>query len=162
MNYYELFDLPISPWVDQKLISKKYIELQRKSHPDFYQNSTESEKEEIMLQSAEINKGYKIFKDEQLTIEYFLTIHGVINSDEKYNLPSDFLMEMMELNESILSDETVDTEQKVKAYESDIIQPIVPLMQQQSQEWVPADLQKMKEYYYKKKYLERILDRLED
>ena len=162
MNYYELFDLPVSPSVDQKLVAKKYIELQRKSHPDFYQNALENEKEEVMLHSAEINKGYKILKDPQLTIEYFLITKGAIQTDEKYSLPPDFLMEMMDLNELMLEKGGSDVTEKVKTFEDSIFGSVRHLLQSTTVEWSEEDLQKLKEYYYKKKYLERILDRLDE
>ncbi len=162
MNYFELFEIPESPIVDQEIVSKKYITLQRKYHPDFFQDATESEKEEVLNQSAEINKAYKIFKNDQSTIEYFLTIKGQIQEEEKYSLPADFLMEMMELNEDLMGEEPNSVKVKLQALESFIYQPIENVMKNLPMEWSEQDLQKVKEYYYKKKYLERILDRLED
>ncbi len=38
MNYFELFEIPVSFQVDKASLSKKYFELQKKYHPDFQQN----------------------------------------------------------------------------------------------------------------------------
>ncbi len=161
MNYYELFELPVSPVVDKSGISRKYFELQKKFHPDFYTNETEEDKENTLIQSAAINKGFNIFSNKEKTLEYFLQLKGIIATDEKYNLPPDFLMEMMELNEGF--DEEVDIEAKVAAYEQELLQDLEPLLSTENSALLTEnDFQKLKAYYYKKKYLKRILERLDD
>ena len=49
-----------------------------------------------------INKGYKTFQNDDETIKYVLQLKGLLEEDEKYELPPDFLMEMMELNEILM------------------------------------------------------------
>jgi molecular chaperone HscB len=161
MNYYELFELPIAPIVDKSGISKKYFELQKKFHPDFYTNETEEDKENALAQSAAINKGFTIFSNKEKTLEYFLQLKGIIATDEKYNLPPDFLMEMMELNEGF--DEEADIAAKIASSEQELLQEIEPLLSTENAALLTEnDLQKLKAYYYKKKYLKRILERLDD
>jgi molecular chaperone HscB len=90
-----------------------------------------------------------------------LQLKGIIATDEKYNLPPDFLMEMMELNEDL--DAETDIEAKVAAYEQELLQDIEPLLStENSASLTENDFQKLKAYYYKKKYLKRILERLDD
>jgi molecular chaperone HscB len=163
MNYFELFDLPMAPVVDKSLLSKKYFELQKKYHPDFFTNETEVEKEAVLQQSADINKAYKIFQHKEKTIEYFLRQKNIIATDEKYNLPPDFLMEMMELNEALDEANPESTAEKVAAYETQLYKEIEPiLLNNADANDSPVNLEKLKAYYYKKKYLERILERLSD
>lgn len=163
MNYFELFEFPVAPVVDRSSVSKKYFALQKKTHPDFFTQASESEKEEVLKLSADINKAFGIFSDPQKTIEYFLQVKGLIEADEKYNLPPDFLMEMMELNESMMEEGEEATAAKVEAYESQLFEEIAPLLNSYNAKETPADaLLKLKAYYYKKKYLNRILDRLSD
>ena len=161
MNYYELFGLEEAPTVDKKNISKKYIELQKKFHPDFYTNENEGDKEFAMEQSAAINKGYKIFTDKDNTIEYFLRLKGIITPDEKFNLPPDFLMEMMEMNEGF--DDNKEIEKEIQQFEDDLEKQIATLINpDNTTDLNETKLQDLKIYYYKKKYLKRILDRLND
>ena len=162
MNYYELFNLPVTPVSDKAYISKKYIELQKKFHPDFFTNENEADKENALEQSAAINKAYNIFSNKEKTLEYFLQQKGIITADEKYSLPPDFLMEMMELNEA-LDEDDVNTEEKINAFENELNNDISQLISEENNITLnEGDLQKLKEYYYKKKYLKRILDRLDD
>jgi molecular chaperone HscB len=161
MNYYELFELEESPVVNKQLISKKYFALQKENHPDFFTNELEVDKENALELSAAINKAFNIFSNKEKTIEYFLQLKGVIVADEKYNLPPDFLMEMMELNEEI--DEKLDVKNKIASFEENLSESIASLLMPENSTLLDENgLQKLKEYYYKKKYLKRILERLEE
>ena len=163
MNYFELFDLPVAPVVNKSTLAKKYFELQKKFHPDFFTNESEEEKEMVLQQSADINKAFKIFQNSEKTIEYFLQQKGIITTDEKFSLPHEFLMEMMELNEDLSEENPGLTNNKVAAYEAVLKESILPVLQHYNAAvTTDADLQKLKEYYYKKKYLNRILERLDD
>ena len=64
MNYFELYDIPVSLKTDKREISKKYFELQKKYHPDFFSQSEEQEQSEMLEKSSMINNGYKIFQNE--------------------------------------------------------------------------------------------------
>lgn len=162
MNYYELFELPVKPVADKTNVAKKYIELQKKFHPDFFTNENEADKENALEQSAAINKAYNIFTNKEKTIEYFLLEKGIITTDEKYTLPPHFLMEMMELNEAI-DEQDGNAAAKVNAFENDLYEEISGIILKANGEDLSLDaLEKLKEYYYKKKYLKRILDRLDD
>jgi molecular chaperone HscB len=162
MNYFELFDMPVTPVVDKRDLSKKYFELQKKNHPDYYSQSTEEEKIEMQELSALINKAYKTFSNDQLTISYFLKLKGLLEEEEKYKLPDAFLMEMMDWNEELMEMSRDDAERRVGEYESRLFAEIKPLLDQYSDNTSMDDLLKIKMYYYKKKYLQRILDRMDD
>ena len=112
-----------------------------------------------MLQSAAVNKAYNIFKDPAKTIEYYLQLKDVITTDEKYSLPPDFLMEMMELNEAFDEDES---QAKISAeeYEASLDGEIKSLLTEEKRmNLSDEELQELKAYYYKKKYLRRIGER---
>jgi molecular chaperone HscB len=161
MNYYTLFELAETPRVDKQLLAAKYIALQKKYHPDFFTTDTETAQEEALEISAQINKAYNTFKNEDKTLAYFLAEKGIIVADEKYNLPADFLMEMMELNEAI--EEQHDVSLTVSQFETALQKEIETiLVADRATVFTDIELQQLKAYYYKKKYLQRILERLED
>ena len=163
MNYFQLFELPFSPIIDKTFVAKKYFELQKKYHPDFFTQASEEEKEDMMQQSAEINKAYKIFQKKEKTIEYFLQQKGVITADEKYALPPDFLMEMMELNEALTEEDEASFKKKVEAFETSLEESVAPILSNVQEATITDEqLQVLKDFYFKKKYLNRILDRLND
>jgi molecular chaperone HscB len=162
MNYYQIFKIAETPLVDQSVLSAKYIGLQRAFHPDFYVGATESEKEEALEMSAAVNKAYKIFRNELLSIAYFLEIKGCLIDGEKYELPGSFLMEMMDINELLDEGVKAGVEEQIAAIEAELYVEVKDWMMMEKENWEVELLQKIKAYYFKKKYLNRILDRLHD
>lgn len=158
MNYFELFEIPLSLQVDKSILPKKYMELQRKFHPDFFAQETAFEQAEALEKSSQINKALKILKNSDETIKYVLQLKGLLTEDEKYQLPPDFLMEVMELNEEL----SVDSHQKINALENEIFAPVKDIISNfNDTSTTTEELLKVKEYFYKKKYLQRILDRMD-
>jgi molecular chaperone HscB len=158
MNYFDLFELPVSFKIDKARLTHKYFELQKKYHPDFFANATEHEQEEALEISSQLNKAFNIFKNQDETIKYVLQLKELLEEEEKYQLPPAFLMEMMELNEE-LSD---DSPSQIAGIEKELYAEVEQILDQYNDASTgTADLLKLKEYYYKKKYLQRILDRLE-
>jgi molecular chaperone HscB len=158
MNYFELFELPVSFNIDKSKLALKYFELQKKYHPDFFTQATEHEQDQALEISAQLNKALKVLKNETETIKYVLQLKGLLEEEEKYQLPPAFLMEMMELNEE-LSD---DSAKQINDMEANLYAQVQPIIENYDDNSTStADLLKLKEYYYKKKYLQRILDRLE-
>ncbi len=158
MNYFELFELPVSFKIDKSKLAQKYFELQKKYHPDFFANATEHEQAEALEISSQLNKALKVLKNQDQTINYILHLKELIEEEEKYQLPPAFLMEMMELNEELNEDSAKHIEQ----LESELYKEVQPIIESYNDSSATtADLLKLKEYYYKKKYLQRILDRLE-
>ena len=158
MNHFELFELPVGLKVDKGKLAQKYFELQKKYHPDFFAQGSEYEQEEALEISSQLNKALKILKNEDETIKYVLQLKGLIEEEEKYQLPPAFLMEMMELNEE-LSDNSA---QQIDQIEKELYAGVKPIIDNYDDTKTGApDLLKLKEYYYKKKYLRRILDRID-
>ena len=87
MNYFELFEMPVSLLIDRNELSKKYFELQKKYHPDFFSKADESKQAEMLEKSSMINHGYKIFTSADETIKYVLRLKGLLQENEKYELP---------------------------------------------------------------------------
>ena len=162
MNYFELFGFEEAPVIDKKRLAEKYFALQRQNHPDFHTQSGEAEQEASLQQSADINKAFTTFQNEDKTIEYFLQIKGVVETDEKYQLPPEFLMEMMEINETLDEKDGVAITAELADIEKGLYASIAPVLNDPALLNAAASLQKLKLYYYKKKYIQRILARLGD
>ncbi len=165
MNYFELFEVPVTLIVDQGKLSSQYFSLQKKYHPDFFTNASEEEQAEVLEKSSTINKGFKTLKDADSTIKYVLEIKGVLETDEKYELPPDFLMEMMELNEGLMDEDILnieETETKIFQLQKTLYDEVQNIIENYSEDTTTeAQLLLIKDYYYKKKYLRRILERLD-
>jgi molecular chaperone HscB len=159
MNYFELFEIPVSLQPDKGQLARKYFELQKKYHPDFFIQGTEAEQTEALEISSLLNKALKTLQQPEATIKYVLQLKGLLEEEEKYQLPPDFLMEMMDLNEEL----NEGTRQQINELEKDLYSEVASIIEQYDDaRTTTPELLKVKEYYYKKKYLQRILDRIGD
>ncbi len=165
MNYFELFEMPVSLQPDTKWVKQKFYALSRKYHPDFYTNNSESEQQQALELSSEVNKAYKTFGNKDEIVKYVLKEKGLLTEEEKYELPPAFLMEMLELNEQLMDakmegDEVLMTaiHQQIKNWETEIYEPVKNIIEHYKEGvTTKEELLQVKEYYYKKKYLSRIL-----
>ncbi len=101
-NHFELFELPVSFEIDQQHLAERYRELQRMLHPDRYANATDRERRLSVQHAAQVNEAYRTLKNPLNRARYILELRGVGFSDEHdMTLDSTFLMEQMELRESL-------------------------------------------------------------
>lgn len=162
MNYFELFQIPPSFLPDQALVKKRFYQLSRKYHPDFHSQATATEKESVLSLSALVNKAYLVLQDREALIRYILLEKGLMKEEEKYQLSPDFLMEVMDLNEQLMEAGDAETKLKIKkaieTLQNEIYEPIEAIITNY-QEGITSEkeLLQVKEYYYRKKYLDRIL-----
>jgi molecular chaperone HscB len=159
MDYFELFDIPIGFHIDQKLLNRTYIQLQKQYHPDFFGQASGEDRAFALEQSSMINKAYKTFKDKDLTLQYFLQQKNLIEEGEQYKLPADFLMEVLELNEMKMDGTPAeDVKEKALKMESDLWEEFRGLFENyDDSKATEADWLRIKDYYYKKKYIDRLL-----
>ena len=112
-----------------------------------------------------VNKAYRIFQDPDATIKYVLQLHELIEEEEKYELPADFLMEVLDLNEKLLDSgpgiPDTGLTKIVEDLEKDIYEPVKNIIADYKEGVTTREeLLQVKEYYYKKKYLHRLKKRL--
>ncbi|MFM1755511.1 MAG: hypothetical protein RL621_415 [Bacteroidota bacterium] len=162
MNYFELFGLPIGFQVDTNKLRAAFMDIQRASHPDKFAQSNSYEQDEALERSALANKGFSLLNNKDQIMPYVLELKGIIDADEKYALSPDFLMEMMELNEAWMEadDETAKQSilSQIKAIQDEILEPIKGYLEMDQIDSISQEaMLQIKEYYYKKKYLDRIL-----
>ena len=168
MNYFELFDLPVQLKVDKAAVRKKYLDLSRQSHPDYFINEGTDEQQRALETSASLNKALKTLTNEDELIKYVLTEKELLEKDEKYVLPASFLMEMMEFNESIAElqfgeDSNVEKlKEGLDTLQGDIYGFVKEVIENYKEGiTTKEELLQVKEYYFKKKYLERLRHQLD-
>jgi len=168
MNYFDLYDIPVTLKVDANTIKQKFYALSRKYHPDFFGNENEEAQTEALEKSSLINKAFKTFSSTDETIKYVLQLKGLLQQEEKYNLPSDFLMEVMELNEQINDgllefNETkiIDLKSKISNLQIQLYEPVKQIVEHYKEGvTTEEELLQVKTYYFQKKYIDRILSSL--
>ncbi|MEO8583287.1 MAG: iron-sulfur cluster co-chaperone HscB C-terminal domain-containing protein [Flavitalea sp.] len=168
MNYFELYGIPVALSVDAVKLKKRFYELSREFHPDLHSQEGEKLQEEVLQKSADINRAYRIFQNEDATIRYVLMMMGLMEEEEKYALNPDFLGEVMDINEQLMELEMEPDEAGLAKAEEESNQLLskiygdVELVIKNYKEGVSSEeeLLRVKGYYYRKKYLQRILDKI--
>ena len=167
MNYFELYGIPVQLNPDKAYVKQKYYELSRRYHPDFYSAASSGEQAENLRISSDVNKAYKAFQDPDATIRYVLQLKELLEDEEKYQLDPEFLMEVLEINESLMDMEINNDgqleslKQQVYALQDEIYKPVEQVIEGYREGVTTTEeLLQVKDYYYKKKYLQRILDKI--
>lgn len=168
MNYFELFEIPVQLKVDKQALYKKFIALSKQHHPDYFATQQAEEQSRALEISASLNKAWKTFQNPDETIKYVLQSKGLLEEEEKYQLPPDFLMEMMDVNEQLMEAKMDGNIEKIthlstviSNLSTDIYEPVKEIVEHY-QEAVTSEkeLLQVKDYYFKKKYLNRIHQQL--
>ena len=167
MNYFDIFQIPVQLKVNPAELTGKYFELSRKFHPDFYINEPEEKQQEALEKTALLNKALKTFQQPDETIRYVLQLKGLMDDDEKYQLPPVFLMEVMEINESLMDnageDDSLLLQERIAILQDDIYKAVKPVIEGYKDADITIEqLLAVKEYYFKKKYIDRIKKELKD
>lgn len=163
MNYFELFGLPIGFQVDTQKLRAAFMEIQKASHPDKFAQGSSEEQEAALEQSSMANKGFTLLNQKERILPYVLELLGIMTPDEKYALEPAFLMEMMDLNEAWMDAEDENAKQsiikQVEKLKTEIYAPIQTYMEMGQIDTLSQEaMLQIKSYYYKKKYLDRILE----
>ncbi|PJJ59288.1 Fe-S protein assembly co-chaperone HscB [Hymenobacter chitinivorans] len=168
-DYFEFYGLPESFQPDAPALKSRYYALSREYHPDFHATASPERQQEI-LQLATLNtNAYRTLSNPDQRMAYILSRHGLLE-EGKQEMPADFLMEVMDLNEQLMElefepDPTIvqRVEQETQALTETLDAGIAPVLA--GYEGLPADvrpqaLEQIRTYYLKKRYLLRIHESL--
>lgn len=167
MNYFTLYEIPVSLKVDAPAILKKYYQLSKQYHPDHFTLEDQASQHESERMSALINEARNVLEKPSKRLEYILKEQGIIEEDEKYNLPADFLGDMMDINEELMEIEMMENAEslqtlkdKITNTEDMLFEQVRPLFEQPELQMNASEAARLKDYFYKKKYLQRITEQL--
>jgi molecular chaperone HscB len=168
MNYFEFFGLPVSFRVDESALRRLFLQNSKQYHPDFHTLASEGDQARMLELSTLNNEAFKTLSDPDKRIRYILEINGMLGEEgAQPPLPQEFLLEMMDINESLMELE-FDTDaaryaltlQTVDNFEKELYEEVRPTLET----WTEADgvqpLQALRDYFLKKRYLLRIRENL--
>lgn len=166
MNYFQLFELPQGFFPDPALVRKKYYELSRKFHPDFFVQQGDVAREQAEEKLKEVHAAYTVLSDAGKTMAYLLELETGMIAEEKYALSPDFLMEMMELNEALQEADTAEARAEVTKSIHDKKRELYENIKPMLEAYQPGIISReamlpIKEYYYRQKYIQRLLGQAE-
>lgn len=102
MDYFTLFDLPVSYQIDTASLAARYQDLQRQFHPDKFASRPQAEQLAAVQQSATINQAWQTLRHPLGRAEYLLSLRGFDLASEQHTVrDTAFLMEQLELREEL-------------------------------------------------------------
>lgn len=168
MKYFELFGLEPKLDIDEKKLKEMFFALSRATHPDFFTLSNVQEQMESMEKATLLNTAYKTLKNENTRIRYILEAKGFLSGEGNESMPSNFLMEMMDLNENIAEARIGNDDKIINALTKEINQleenwtkEIQAFKSVEFKNWTEDHWQTLKGYYLKQRYLRRLRQQLE-
>jgi molecular chaperone HscB len=168
MNYFEFYGIPLSFKPDVVALKKIFYANSKKYHPDFYTLESAEKQAEILELSTLNTEAFKTLADFDKRIKYLLELEGVLKEEGNNGIPQDFLVDMMDINEAMMElefdyDEIVykKVEQDVQGIENQLFGEIKDIVEKEYQYPPPQlELEKMKNFYLKRRYLLRIKENL--
>ena len=126
MNYFELFNIPVSFDVDLSVLPQTYQQLQRLTHPDKFASGSDQQKLVAIQKNAQVNDAYSVLKSPLSRAEYLLSLRGIDLQHEQQTIKdTTFLMQQMEWREELAEiTEQTDPFSALESLEDEINQTI--------------------------------------
>ena len=165
-DYFAFYGLPESFLPDEAALKRLYYAKSRETHPDFHATAPAGHQAEMLRQATLNTDAYRTLSDADQRMAYLLRRHGLLVEGQSEQLPPDFLMDMMDLNEQLMELETAPGPAAVAPVAAQVqaladtldagIQPVLAGYAGLPADHRPAALRQVLTYYLKKRYLLRI------
>jgi molecular chaperone HscB len=99
MNYFEVFGLPKQLHIDLKSLERRFHELSRRYHPDYFTTAPVNERQHALQMTATLNDAYRVLRHPVRRVEHLLQTEGFRPDGSK--VPQSFLMEVFDINEQL-------------------------------------------------------------
>ena len=167
-NYFSFFKLRPSPTLDEAALKQTFYANSKRFHPDFHTLADEQTQERVLEQSTLNNQGYKVLADEDARLKHLLEIRGVLGAEGTNQVPQDFLLEIMEVNEALMELEFEDDPMAqlrvtglIDQLDAGLRHEVAGVIDNYDDATVTqADLEQLKDYYLKRRYLVRLRQKI--
>jgi molecular chaperone HscB len=103
-DYFSFLGLPRRLVIDQALLERRFRDLSRQFHPDYFYNASPTERLASLERSSYLNDAYRTLRNPISRIEHLLAIEGLPpakSEDGTAKVPPGLLEEVFELNEQL-------------------------------------------------------------
>ncbi len=167
-HYFDFYTLPIAFFLDEGALKRSFYANSKKYHPDFHTLESEEKQLELLELSTLNTQAYKTLSHFDTRMKYILDLKGALAEEGKNTLPQTFLMEMMEINEALMELEFdfdakifFTVQKDIQNTENELLSDIKPLLEGYKEGTeTPEILEKIKNFYLKRRYLLRISENL--
>lgn len=169
MDYFEFFEIPVSFFPDITDLKQRFLQNSKRFHPDYFTLESDEKQGQALELSTFNNEAYQTLADFDRRIKYILDLHGILKEEGKNEIPQEFLLEMMDINEAIMELEfdfdqaTFDAAKKqVAELETSLFEEVKTTLENYRNETAqPGVLEPVREFFFKRRYLLRIKENLD-
>jgi len=116
-NYFELFDLETTFFIDESKLKESYRREVARFHPDNFASKSDSEKLQALQNTSLLNTAYESIKSPLNRASYLLKLVGVDPFDERdTSMDQDFLISQIALREELESIESKQNANDLEDY----------------------------------------------
>lgn len=157
-NHFALFGISPCFHVDLGGIETRYCELQSLLHPDRYAAAGRQERRLAAQGAALVNQAHAVLIDDCARAAYLLELRNVSVGGESGTLNDhDFLMEQMELRESIEQSGTaVNAGDLLRRLEKQVASRMLGLCEAFNEAYIAGELDDARELVYKMQFIKKI------
>jgi len=129
-DHFEVLGLPRAYHLDAEDLERRYLALQKETHPDRFAKALPRERMEAVVRNTELNDAYKILKNDIRRAEYLLKLEGIDIGEERPQsttgatkqlvVDPKLLIEIMELREALAEARSDEDEAKVDELTKDV------------------------------------------
>lgn len=167
-DYFSFFNLRPSPTLDGAALKKTFYANSKRFHPDFHTLEDEATQREVLEQSTLNNQGYRVLADEDSRLRHLLEVKGVMGEEGSNQVPQDFLLEIMEVNEALMELEFEDDPSVrlkvtglIDRLDADLRREVAGVVENYDDATATAaELEQLKDYYLKRRYLLRLREKI--
>jgi molecular chaperone HscB len=103
-DYFSFFGLPRQLQLDAQDLERRFRDMSRKFHPDFFYNAPPAERLASLERSSYLNDAYRALRDPVARVEHLLAVEGLTSPkahESGAKVPPSLLEEVFELNEEL-------------------------------------------------------------
>lgn len=112
--------LEVGQAVDPEALRKLLLRLQRRMHPDFFGDAPEEVRALAERNTAELNAAHSVLADDFRRADLLVARLGGPDEASERQMPAEFLMEVLEWNETLEAARETGSDEKVDALESEL------------------------------------------
>jgi molecular chaperone HscB len=103
-DYFTFFGLPRRLNIDLQDLERRFRDLSRRFHPDFFYNASPAERLASLERSSYLNDAYRVLRSTPARVEYLLSVEGLPSPKAEHGggqVPPALLEEVFALNEEL-------------------------------------------------------------
>lgn len=165
-DYFAFMGLPRAFFPDEQSLRNRFVENSRRWHPDVHADGLPASREKADELSSLNNQAFSTLRDFDKRVHHLLALEGFLPEEGQAQLPQDFLMEMMDVNEELMELAMEDDPDKRQAIssrldvmEEELLESVKPIMADYDRDG-SGNLREVSDYLLKRRYFQRLRSRI--